>query len=146
MIVAGVGFTSFSIQGRRSSLVRPGTARLLVHLTVGLRDGVRVEDAVRVLQRIALGEVGADELGVDGAVDDDMGDMDALGPSSRAMLWASARSAVLGAGEGRKARAAAHAGGGAGEEDGAAPARHHHLAASRPIRKPAKQAISQTLV
>src|SRR5262245_5795699 len=51
-------------------LVRPGAAVLAVQLPVGLRDGVGVEDAVAILERGARGEVGADELGVDGAVDD----------------------------------------------------------------------------
>jgi hypothetical protein len=47
-----------------------------MELPVILGNGVGREDAVAFLERVALGEIVADEGGVDGAVDDDMGDMD----------------------------------------------------------------------
>src|SRR6185437_2371606 len=59
--------------------MRPGAARLLVEAPIVFGDGVGIEDAVALLQRIALGEIVADEGGVDGAVDDGVRDMDACG-------------------------------------------------------------------
>ena len=61
-------------------LVRPGVAGLLVQHPVSIRDVIRVEDAVLRFEGIAVGEQGADELGVDGAVDDGMGDVYAQRP------------------------------------------------------------------
>src|SRR5690349_5884968 len=108
-------------------LVRPGAARLLVEAPVILRDGIGIEDAVLLLQRITLREIVADEGGVDGAVDDGVRDMDAAGPELPRHALRQRAQRVLGAGEGRKACAAAYARGGAGEQDGTALARHHHL-------------------
>src|ERR1700758_2990461 len=60
-------------------LVRPGAARLAMKEPVILGNGVGCEDAVLGLQGIALGEIVADELGVDGAVDDAVRDVNAEG-------------------------------------------------------------------
>ena len=45
---------------------------------IDLGDRVRVEDAVLLLQRVAIRELFLDPGGVDGPVDDDMTDMNAL--------------------------------------------------------------------
>ena len=60
---------------------------------------VGIEDAVLLLQRIALGEVAADELGVDGAVDDDVRDVDALRPELARHALRQRAQRMLGAGE-----------------------------------------------
>ena len=52
--------------------------------SVGVGNVIRVQDAVLVLQRIALGEVAADELGVVGAVNHGCATWMPLGHSSRA--------------------------------------------------------------
>ena len=107
--------------------MRPGAARLLVEAPVVLGDGVGIENAVPLLQRIALGEIVADEGGVERAVDHRMRDMDARGPELARHALRQRPQAMLGAGEGGEAGAAAHARRGAGEEDGAALARDHDL-------------------
>src|SRR6478752_5425582 len=76
VIVASPGFGP----GPQIELVGPGGSRLAMEVPVVLGDGVGVEDAVLALGRVALGEVLGDEGRVDRAVDDDVGDMDALGP------------------------------------------------------------------
>ena len=62
--------------------MRPGAPRLHVQAPVVLGDRVRVEDALALLERTALGEIVADERRVDRAVDDEMRDMDAERPST----------------------------------------------------------------
>src|ERR1700686_3243764 len=61
-------------------LIRPRAALVAVQKPIILGDGVGIEDAVALLQRIALGEIVADEGGIDGAVDDGVRDMDAGRP------------------------------------------------------------------
>src|SRR5581483_3448722 len=58
----------------------PGVARLRVQVPVVVGDVLGIEDAVLLLARVGLGEAAADELGVDGAVDHDVGDVDVLRP------------------------------------------------------------------
>src|SRR5690348_11362671 len=60
-------------------LVGPGAALLAMELPVIFGDGIRSENAVALLEGVALRKIVADEGGVDGAVDHDMRDMDALG-------------------------------------------------------------------
>src|SRR5256885_16533707 len=55
--------------GTDFGFMRPGVARLLVQLPVEVGDVVGIEDAVLLLEGIAIGKVGPDELRVDGAVD-----------------------------------------------------------------------------
>ena len=116
-----------SIQGLRSISWVQALRLLLMQLPVGLGDGLGAQDAVAVLERVALGKVAADELGVDRAVDHHVRDVDALRPELARHALRQRAQRVLGAGEGGEAGAAAHAGGGAGEQDGAAAARHHGL-------------------
>ena len=68
---------------------------LAMELPVSLGDGIGIKDAVLGFERVALGEIVADEGGVDGAVDQRVRDMDALGRARRAMLCASARKPCL---------------------------------------------------
>ena len=98
-----------------------------------------------VLQRVALGEAAADELGVDRAVDDDVRHVDVLRPEFARHALRQRAQRMLGAGEGGEVGRAAQRRRGAGEEDRAAPALTIRLATSRPLRKPPKQAISQIL-
>src|ERR1700730_2937308 len=58
-------------------LERPGRALLPVELPVDLGNVVGIEDRVRA-GIVALGKIGPDPFGVDGAVDHDMADMDVL--------------------------------------------------------------------
>src|SRR5580704_9749189 len=60
-------------------LERPGRALLPVELPVDLGDIVGTDDCVRA-GIVALGKIGLDPFGVDGAVDHDMADMDVLRP------------------------------------------------------------------
>src|SRR5271170_1416933 len=81
-----------------------------------------------LLSRQSFGGVrhlAADEGAVDRAVDDDMGDMDALGPQFARQTLGQSPERVLRPGESGKARAAAKAGGRAGEQDRATPALDH---------------------
>jgi hypothetical protein len=75
--------------------MRPGVARLAVQHPVGVGNVLGVQDAVLVLQGVALGEIVADEVGVDGTITTTCATWMPRGPSSRAMLCASARSACL---------------------------------------------------
>ena len=81
----------------------PGAARLGVQVPVVVGDVLGVEDAGAVLQRIALGEVLGDEGGVDGTVDDDVRDVDALRPELARQALRQRAQRMLGAGEGGKA-------------------------------------------
>ena len=78
-----------------------------------------------IFEGVAIRRDGADELGVDGAVDHDMADMNALwGQLARHALREGAQR-VFCSGERRKTVAAAQARRRAGEEDRAPAARHH---------------------
>ena len=57
----------------------PAVPWLAVDLPVAVGDMVGIEDAVAFLELVHLGEGVADKRGVDGAVDDRVGDVDALG-------------------------------------------------------------------
>ena len=59
-------------------LKRPRIARLVVQVPVVLGNVVGVEDAVLGFQGVALGELGTDEIGVDGTVNHAVRDMHAL--------------------------------------------------------------------
>src|SRR5262245_16273450 len=82
--------------------VRPGAALLQVELPVDFRYRVGVQDAVLIPQLVSLGEHLADELGVDGAVDDDVRDVDALGPELARHTLRQGAQRMLAAGERRK--------------------------------------------
>ena len=58
----------------------PSVARLLVQRPVGVGNMVRVENAVLVFEGVAFGKLGADKFGIDGAVDDGVGHVDAQRP------------------------------------------------------------------
>lgn len=78
------------------------------------------------LRLYRLGQGFADEVGVDGAVDDRMGDVDALGPQLARHALGQGAQGELGAGERGEVRAAAQRGGGAGEDDRPTLSRQHH--------------------
>ncbi|KAF5292566.1 hypothetical protein FQR65_LT20262 [Abscondita terminalis] len=124
--------------GTQFGFVRPGIARLHVDLPVQVGDVPGVDDAGHLTCGIALGEVFADEFGIDGAIDHGVGHMDAAWPQFACHALGECAQTVLGAREGRKALAAAQAGGGAREQDGAAPARQHGLGRLAAHEKPRK--------
>ena len=103
----------------------PGAARLDVQAPVILGDGGGVEDSVAVLERVALREHVGDELGVDGAVDHDVGDVDVLRPQLARHALRHRAQPVLAGGEGGVAVRPAQARRRAGEQDRPAPARDH---------------------
>ena len=134
-----------SVQGLQVHLEGPGAALLAMEPDIVFRDRVGNQD---LFARALFGGVGhqaADEGAVDRPVDDDMGDMHALRPEFARQTLRQRPQSMLGAGEGGKARAAADARGRAGEEHRPLPRGTITRAASRPARKPAKAAISQTL-
>ncbi len=83
-------------------------------------------DAVLLLALVQLGQGFADEVGVDGAVDDRVGDVDALRPQLARHALGQGTQGELGAGERGEMRAAAQRGGGASEDDRSALPRQHH--------------------
>src|SRR2546428_10630262 len=105
----------------------PRITRLRVQVPVVLCDVFRVQDAVLLLQRVALGELRANEFRVDGAIDHDVRNVDALGAELARHALRESAQRVLGAGECREVGGAADARRRTGEEDRAAAA-HHHLA------------------
>src|SRR5690625_4738644 len=110
----------------------PGRTRLLMQLPVDLGDMLRIENSALLLELVALGKILTNEAGVDGAIDNRMRHMNALGAElSRHRLRQRAQ-AVLGTGKGRKARAPAHAGCGTGKDNGAATAWQHDLGGFAP--------------
>src|ERR1700722_9582027 len=86
---------------------------------------VRVEDAVNALGRIALGEILADEVGVDCAVDNNMRNVDVHWPEFARHALCQRAQRVLGSRERGEVGRAAKARSRAGEEDRPAAARHH---------------------
>ncbi|MNQ71950.1 hypothetical protein D3C85_866400 [compost metagenome] len=86
-----------------------------------------VEDAVLFLALVQLGEAFADKGGVDGAIDDRVGDMDALRTQLAGHALGQGAQGELGAGEGGKIGPATQGGAGAGEDDAAASAWQHDL-------------------
>src|SRR5690606_26474609 len=66
--------------GPQIQFMGPAVPWLAMQLPVLVGDVRRVENAAQVFQRIALGKVVADKGGVDGSVDDRVGDMNALRP------------------------------------------------------------------
>src|SRR5512143_2927383 len=97
--------------------MRPGIARLPVQLPIALGNGLRIDDAIALLQSVALRKILADEFGVDGGVDDDVRHVYALRTEFARHALRERAQAVLGAGERREAVAAAHAGRGAGKKN-----------------------------
>src|SRR5262245_38085828 len=118
--------------------VRPGGTGLPMQLQVDVGNRLRIEDAIARLQGGTLGKIAADEFGVDGAIDDDVGDMQARRPELARQAWRQRPQAMLGAGEGGIAATSPQAGGGAGEPDGAALARQHGLGDLPPHQKAGK--------
>src|SRR5262245_26942363 len=120
-------------------LERPGAARLLVELPVGLGYRLRRHQQVGVVERVGAERLDAalpDPFGIDAGIDDQMRDVDVLRPElARGCLRHSAQ-AELGAGEGRITRATAQARGGTSEEDVPLPTRQHQLG-SFPARQKA---------
>ena len=112
------------------ALERPGVARLLIDLPIGLGDRRRPHQPAGIEigeRRLALPLLDplAHPCGIDAGVDDQMGDMDALRTELARGTPAHRAQAEFGAGKGGIADPAAQARGGAGKEDVAAAARQH---------------------
>src|ERR1017187_1121718 len=58
--------------------MRPRVARLQVQLPIAFGDGLGIDDALLLFQGVALRKIVPGELGVDGAVDDDLRHVDAF--------------------------------------------------------------------
>ncbi|SPA07906.1 hypothetical protein CBM2625_B110181 [Cupriavidus taiwanensis] len=111
--------------GTQVQLMRPRVARLLVQHPVGIGDMVGIDDAVLGLGRVAVREVFANPLGVDGGIDHQVRDVDVLWPQFARHALRQRPQRVLGAGKRGHVLAPAQAGGGAGKEDRAPLARQH---------------------
>ena len=111
--------------------MRPGAARLAMDVPVVLDDRLDAQQPVGTGLLLAVGHARQQPLALDAAVDDDMGDMEALRPElARHRLDHEAQSA-LGGVEGGEARPAAQRARGAGEDHRAAAERRqaaHRLA------------------
>src|SRR5437773_6375812 len=115
-------------KGPDLALERPGVARLLVDLPIGLGDRSWPHQPARI-------EIGEGPLafplpdplpypgGVDAGVNDQMGDMDALRAELACRTLRNGAQAEFGTGKSGIADAAAQAGGGASKEDVAAAVR-----------------------
>jgi hypothetical protein len=134
-------FQNFSDHGPQVEFVRPGIARLRVQHPVAVGDVIGIQDAVAVLQRITLGEVAADELGVDGAIDHDVRDVNALRAQLARHRLGQRAQCHLCARESTKVGRAAQRCRRTGEDDRAAMAalrqfaRHHALGHFAPVEK-----------
>jgi Tetratricopeptide repeat len=94
---------------------------LAQHVDIGLGDCVRIEGAVRLVGRVGVSRAAHT------AINNEMGDVNALGPQlARRALRQSAQS-KLSHGEGRGERESFDARGRSGEQDGTPPAGHHAL-------------------
>jgi hypothetical protein len=115
--------TDFEVEG-------PGALRLLVELPIGFSHGSRRHQEGGVIQRVrpeSFDPPLTHPFGINAGADDEMGDMDVLGPElARSRLRNGAQS-ELRASESRIADAPAQVGGRADEEDVALAARQHQL-------------------
>src|SRR3990167_1490033 len=111
--------------GAQVHLERPRVPRLGMQVPVVLGDVLWVQNSVLLLERVAFREVGADELRIDGAVDNDMGDVDAPRPQFARHALGQCAQGMFGAREGCEVCRAADACRRAGEEDRAAPPCNH---------------------
>src|SRR6202040_2466200 len=112
----------FFRKGSDLAFERPGVARLLVDLPIGVGDRGRAHQpaGVEIDERrlaFALFDAAAHPFGVDAGVDHEMGDVDVLWPELARRALRHRAQPELGAGESRIANPAAPAGGRAGEED-----------------------------
>src|SRR5262249_27449771 len=120
----------FLREGPDLALERPGVARLLINLPIGLGYRFRPHQPPRIeigegRLALALLDPLAHPSGVDAGVDDQMGDVDALRAElARGTLCYGAQT-KFGAGESGIADTATHAGSSASKEDIAAAARQH---------------------
>src|SRR4029079_2531416 len=125
----------------------PGAARLLVKLPVGRRDGGRWHQQIRIIKRFLAPELLAALAhpgGVDAGIDDQMRDMDVFGPEFAGHRLRHGAKPEFGAGKGGEPLPP--------RTDAVAPVKKMlplprgsiRRADSRPARKPAQQAISQT--
>src|SRR5262245_21552129 len=108
----------------------PGVARLLIELPIGLGDRCRRHQAVRIEVvecglAFALPDALAHPRGVHAGIDNEMGDVDILGPKLAGSGLRHRAQTELGAGKGRVTNAAAKARRRSGKEDAAAAAWHH---------------------
>src|SRR6516162_5057244 len=132
------------------ALERPGVARLLINLPIGLGNRGRPHQPARIEigeGRIALALLDplAHPRGVDAGVDDQMGDVDVLWTELACGGLRDRAKAELGAGKGGIADPAAHAGGSPGEEDVAAAARQHQARRLATSQKAGEASNLQTL-
>src|SRR5262244_2136708 len=100
--------------GAELDLPGPGAARLAVNMEVGFGDGVGIEVVV-----------GAAAGRADGAIDDEMRDVDVLGRELARHALGQPAKRKLAHREGRRIGVALDAGRGAGEEDAAAAGGQH---------------------
>src|SRR6266446_10309775 len=112
----------FLCKGSDLALERPGVARLLINLPIGLGDRFRPHQPPRIeigegRLALALLDPLAHPGGVDAGIDDQMGDVDALRAELACRTLRYGPQAKFGAGESGITDAAAHSGGGASEED-----------------------------
>src|SRR5271165_3992416 len=127
--------------GPRVEFVRPRIARLFVQKPIIVRDRLRVEDATAIPPgRVTLRGARARELGVDGAVDHDMRDMDAFGARFARHALSQSRQCVFAPGERGVTRRAADTRGSVGEQDRAALARHHACRRLASVQEPGEGA------
>jgi hypothetical protein len=120
----------FLRKGPDLAFERPGVARLLINLPVGLGDRFRPHQPARIevgKGRLALPLLDplAHPRGIDPGVNDQMGDVDILWTEFARRTLRHRAQAEFGAGKGSIADTAAHPGGGASEENVAPTARQH---------------------
>jgi hypothetical protein len=94
---------------------------LAQHVDIGLGDCVRIEGAVRLVGRVGVSRA------AHSAINNEMGDVNALGPQLARRALRQSAQRKLSHGEGRGERESFDARGRSGEQDGTPPAGHHAL-------------------
>ena len=131
--------------GAKVHLEGPRCAGLSMEEPIIFGDVLRVQNSVRLLEGVAFRKPVPDELRVDCAIDDDMGDMNVLWAKFAGHALRQRAQSVFSAGEGGKSFPSAHGSGCSGKEDGSAPARQHRAGGFAAREEPREEAISQTL-
>ena len=119
--------------GPNFDLKGPGAARLAQHLEIGVGDGIGIERAVRPIRWIGPPRAAHP------TIDNEMGDMDALGPQLARRALRQATQGKLAHRERRGERVALDAGTGAGQQDGALSLRNHPAGGLLDNQKAAKR-------